>query len=195
MVKISNQDRKEKTMKRALWIVLGILFCLCFSACGEQKGLAASESPAQMPSETQNNTETLYSKEEGTSSDKPEIAKGEEKKLKLIIEGQELDVTLYDTPAANALYTMLPLELTFEDYNETEKIAYINEKLPTEGEPDEFDPDVGDLCVYAPWGNLVIFYKDFRASKGLISLGHIDSDMEMIGSIEEDFSATLQIAK
>ena len=111
--------------------------------------------------------------------------------MKLIIDGQEFDVTLYDTPAANALYDMLPLELTFEDFNGIEKIAYMDNELPTEGEPDEFDPDVGDLCLYAPWGNLSIFYKDFRNSNGLISLGHIDSGMEVISSMNEDFTVTL----
>ena len=74
-----------------------------------------------------------------------------------------------------------PLELTFEDFNGIEKIAYMDNELHTEGEPNEFDPDVGDLCQYAPWGNLSIFYKDFRNSNGLISLGHIDSCMDIIG--------------
>ena len=90
---------------------------------------------------------------------------------------------------------MLPLELTFEDFNGIEKIAYMDNELPTEREPDAFDPDAGDLCLYAPWGNLSIFYKDFRNSNGLISLGHIDSGMEMIGSMNEDFSAMLEKAE
>lgn len=77
--------------------------------------------------------------------------------MKLTIDEQEFDVTLYDIPAANALYDMLPLELTFEDFNGIEKIAYMDNELSTEGEPDEFDPDVGYLCLYAPWGNLSIF--------------------------------------
>ena len=87
---------------------------------------------------------------------------------------------------------MLPLELTFEDFNGIEKIAYMDNELPTEGEPNEFDPDVGDLCLYAPWGNLSIFYKDFRSSNGLISLGHIDSGMDILSNISDTFSATLE---
>ena len=67
-----------------------------------------------------------------------------ERKLKMIIEGQEIGNTLYDTPAANALYdmlpldlyNMLPLELTFEDFNSVEKISYLEQSLTTEGEPD-----------------------------------------------------------
>ena len=59
-----------------------------------------------------------------------------ERKLKMIIEGQEIGITLYDTTAANDLYNMLPLELTFEDFNSVEKISYLEQSLTTEGEPD-----------------------------------------------------------
>ena len=90
---------------------------------------------------------------------------------------------------------MLPLTLSFEDFNNTEKIAYMDQELPTEGEPDAFDPDVGDLCLYAPWANLSIFYKDFRNSNDLISLGHIDSGMDVISGMNEDFLALLEKAK
>ncbi len=71
----------------------------------------------------------------------------------------------------------------------------MDNELPTDGEPNEFDPDVGDLCLYAPWGNLSIFYKDFRNSNGLISLGHIDSGMDVISGMNKDFSVLLEKAK
>lgn len=126
-----------------------------------------------------------------SDSEDTEAPESQERKLRMLVDGQELDVTLYDTPAANALYDMLPLTLTFEDFGYTEKIAYLETQLPTEGEPDEFDPDVGDLCLYAPWGNLSIFYQDFRNSNGLISLGHIDSGMDVIANMQGNFSVTL----
>lgn len=115
-----------------------------------------------------------------------------ERKLKMTVNGKEVDITLYDTHAANALYDMLPLDLTFEDFNGIEKISYLSQGLPTEGEPDSCDPDVGDLCLYAPWGNLSIFYQDFRYSDSLIMLGHIDSGMDVISSMDEDFSVILE---
>lgn len=34
-----------------------------------------------------------------------------ERKLRMILDGQEIAITLYNTPAANALYVLLPLEL------------------------------------------------------------------------------------
>jgi len=117
------------------------------------------------------------------------------RKLKMTVDGQKISVTLYDTPAANALYEMLPLELSFEDFNGIEKISYLSQELPTEGEPDGCDPDVGDLCLYAPWGNLSVFYQDFRYSDDLILLGHVDSGMELLAGQNEDFSVTLESAE
>lgn len=122
-----------------------------------------------------------------------EVENGE-RNVRMTIDGQEISVTLYDTPAANALYDMFPLELSFEDYNGVEKISYLSETLPTTGEPDGYDPDVGDLCLYAPWGNLSIFYQDFRYSDGLILLGHIDSGIDLLSSYDQDFSAVLEKA-
>ncbi len=118
-----------------------------------------------------------------------------ERKLKMTVDGQEIAITLYDTPAANSLYEMLPLDLDFEDFNSVEKIAYLDSPLITEGEPDSFDPDVGDLCYYVPWGNLSIFYKDFRNSNSLVSLGRIDSGMEIILGMTGDFTVTLERAE
>lgn len=115
-----------------------------------------------------------------------------ERKLRMIVDGQEISITLYDTPAANALYDMLPLDLNFEDFNGIEKISYLSQELPTEGEPNGCDPEVGDLCLYAPWGNLSIFYQDFRYSDSLIMLGHIDSGMDVISEMDEDFRLTLE---
>lgn len=129
--------------------------------------------------------------EEG--GNEPEM-EDKERKLKMTVEGQVIEITLYDTPAANDLYQMLPLELTFEDFNSVEKISYLEKSLTTEGEPDGCDPDAGDLCLYAPWGNLSIFYQDFRYSERLIMLGHIDSGMDVISSMTDDFSATLEKA-
>lgn len=117
------------------------------------------------------------------------------RQIKLTVAGQECIATLYDNPSADDLYNALPLELTFEDYNQTEKISHPPKTLTTEGMPDTFDPDVGDLCLYAPWGNLCIFYRDFRNSTSLIPLGHIDSGMDIIGSMTENFTVTMEVIK
>lgn len=188
-------------MKKGVLLFLSILLCFSLAACADQKTTppVSEKSSGQEQSDIQNNNDSLETQSansqepdsEADNTETPATPETGERKVKLTIDGQEFDVTLYDTPAANALYDMLPLELTFEDFNGIEKIAYMDNELPTEGEPDEFDPDVGDLCLYAPWGNLSIFYKDFRNSNGLISLGHIDSGMEVISNMQSDFSVTL----
>ncbi len=43
-----------------------------------------------------------------------------------------------------------------------------------------FDPSVGDIAYYAPWGNLAIFYKDFGYSGGLVSLGKLDEGTDVL---------------
>lgn len=114
------------------------------------------------------------------------------KTIKLIINDKTYSAQLYNSPAADSLYDMLPLTLTFEDFNGIEKIAYLNDSLNTEGEPDGFQPAKGDLCLYAPWGNLSVFYQDFRYSEQLISLGHIeDGALNEMAGMDEDFSVVI----
>jgi hypothetical protein len=45
---------------------------------------------------------------------------------------------------------------------------------------DGFEPSAGDIAFYAPWGNLAVFYRGFRYSPGLVSLGRIDSGLETL---------------
>lgn len=59
------------------------------------------------------------------------------------------------------------------------------------GEPDSFDSDTGDFCLYAPWGKLSIFYQDFENSSGLISLGRIEKGLDVISARESDFIVSL----
>ena len=116
------------------------------------------------------------------------------KTIKLIINDKTYSAQLYNSPAADSLYGMLPLTLTFEDFNGIEKIAYLNDSLNIEGEPDGFQPVKGDLCLYAPWGNLSVFYQNFRYSEQLISLGHIeDSALNEMAGMDEDFMVTIEI--
>ncbi|MBB3139916.1 cyclophilin-like fold protein [Halomonas organivorans] len=95
-------------------------------------------------------------------------------KIRLLVEGQTLAATLEDTPAGRAFANMLPLELNLQDYHAIEKIADLPGSLPTSGEPEGIDPDIGDITLYAPWGNLAIFYRDFGYARGLVRLGRIE---------------------
>ena len=138
--------------------------------------------------ETAPSQEEIPQEEEITEMD-------ENKRIRFSLEdGSEIIVRLNDNPAADALYEMLPLELTFEEFNGTEKIAYLPEELPTDGSPDSCDPDVGSLCYYIPWGNLCFFYQDFRASSSLIPLGQVESGTEFLERLDLASSVTVETA-
>ncbi|MCA0975576.1 hypothetical protein LCL99_13950 [Halomonas denitrificans] len=95
-------------------------------------------------------------------------------KIQVVLEGQTLAATLEDSPAARAFADLLPLELDLADYHGIEKIADLPVSLPTDDAPSGIDPEVGDITLYAPWGNLAIFYRDFGYARGLVRLGRID---------------------
>ena len=101
-------------------------------------------------------------------------------KINLKLPDKTLTATLYDTPTARDFASMLPLTLSLEDYSATEKISDLPKKLTREGAPAGADPSVGDIAYYAPWGNLALFYKDFRHSDGLILLGKLDGGVEAL---------------
>ena len=85
-----------------------------------------------------------------------------------------------DNETSRDFISLLPLTLTLEDYNRTEKISNLSKKLTTKDAPAGIDPSIGDITYYAPWGNFAIFYKDFGYSKGLIRLGRIDSGLDAL---------------
>ena len=101
-------------------------------------------------------------------------------KIRIIAGDTILTATLYDNPATRDFIALLPLDLTLEDYAGTEKVSNLPKKLSTEDAPSGFDPSVGELTYYAPWGNLAIFYKGFGYASGLVSLGKIEQGMEVL---------------
>ena len=101
-------------------------------------------------------------------------------RIRLVIDGVTLAAALEDTKAAREFATMLPLELTLEDYAATEKVSDLAKRLTIDGEPAGVTPAIGDIAYYAPWGNLALFYKAFRYSPGLVRLGKIDDGVEIL---------------
>jgi hypothetical protein len=101
-------------------------------------------------------------------------------KIRLTFDGKAIAATLFDNATARDFLSLLPITITLEDYNSTEKIGYPPRKLSTAGAPAGVDPSVGDIAYYAPWGNVAIFYKDFGYSKGLIGLGRVDSGTDAL---------------
>ncbi len=189
-------------MKKLLSLAMtAVLLIFCFAACQSENVQEESSVSTPPSSQSQDNesSESVTDPPAISEIPSPEETEDEnpvQRQIRMTAEGQTYTIVLYETPAADALYDMLPLELTFEDFNSVEKIADLPEgqRLPTEGEPDGFDPSAGDFCLYAPWGNLSLFYQDFRYSNDLISLGRLESGIEGIASLSGEFTATLEQA-
>ncbi len=99
----------------------------------------------------------------------------------MTIEGTPVTATLEDNEAAREFASLLPLSLTLEDYASTEKIADLPRRLSTKGAPPAGTAGAaGEIAYFPPWGNLAVFYRDFRYSHGLVRLGKIGSGVETL---------------
>lgn len=100
-------------------------------------------------------------------------------RIRMTFDGQTMTATLYDNPAARDFFSMLPLDLKIEDFSSNEKIAYLPRKLTEEGSGPFSNERPYDLCYYMPWGNLAMFYADYK-HPGLIRLGRFDEGHEAL---------------
>ena len=100
-------------------------------------------------------------------------------RIKMTFEGRLMTATLYDNPSALDFFSMLPLNLTIEDFSSNEKIAYLPRKLTEEGSGPFGNERPYDLCYFVPWGNLAMFYADYK-HPGLIRLGRFDEGYEAL---------------
>lgn len=82
-------------------------------------------------------------------------------KIRMTIEDREITANFDDNATARDFISLLPMTLTLEDYDKTEKVSDLPKRLSTEDAPEGIDPSVGDITYYAPWGNLALFYRDF----------------------------------
>ena len=112
-------------------------------------------------------------------------------KINLTLEGKTLAGTLHDTPAARDFASMLPLTLTLEDYANAEKISYLPRKLTTNGTSAGTGGSAGAIAYYAPWGNLALFYRDFRPAEGLFVLGKFDGGVDAL-SVPGKLTVTIE---
>ena len=88
---------------------------------------------------------------------------------------------------------MLPTTLTFEDYAGSEKISYLTRNLSTADAPTNYDPQVGDVTLYEPWGNLAIFYRDAGSSSGLVPMGRVISGLDLLSGIDGAFEVSVAV--
>lgn len=105
-------------------------------------------------------------------------------------------IDLEDNPATRDFYALLPLNLEFRDYAGKEKISpELPKRLNTSG-LNGYNPQVGDLFYFSPWGNLGIFYKKQPFHSGLVRFGSVDFQiLAKIKAQKESFVITFERAK
>ncbi|WP_181882585.1 MULTISPECIES: cyclophilin-like fold protein [unclassified Helicobacter] len=92
--------------------------------------------------------------------------------IKLRFDGQEILVKMDNSTSAKSFLALLPLKVKAEDYAGKEKIFSIPRRLETgAGDGANYNPQIGDLFYFSPWGNIGIFYDKQPPYNGLIRLG------------------------
>ncbi|MFJ5770316.1 cyclophilin-like fold protein [Psychrobacillus sp. NPDC093180] len=171
-----------------IFMVLPVFLTACNNGSNEEDVNIHQES---IQEENDSNKQNVKSNDD-TADSNNEAKKIEDTKIKLTFNNEEVIVKMLDNPTSNDFLSQLPLTLTFEDHAGTEKISYIPSELSTEGAPSGIEPVAGDFTYYAPWGNLALFYEDFRFSNGLIKLGEFESGIEKLEHLDGDFEMVIK---
>ncbi len=190
---------KEKVVIILVVIIIGIITCLVVYNFGRQKDISIQREEQTVNTQNVltgsigNNTENNNVSTELNTQIQGDEENLENTRIKLTVNGnEEVFVKLDDNQADQDFLEMLPLTLTFEDFNSTEKIATLPKELSTDGQPSGYTPEIGDFAYYAPWGNISVFYKDFRYSNSLYKLGTIESGTEIFENLNDDFEVTIE---
>ena len=180
------------------WILLFLLATSMFltSCCNNKNennvssedNMNTNQNGEQLVSTDKSNKETT----QGSTHDNEGSDTAGDVRIKLTFNNEEVIVKMFDNPTSRDFLTLLPLTITLEDYARTEKIHYLSKELSTEEAPTGSDPSVGDFAYYSPWGNIIIYYKDFGYSNGLIKLGKIVSGVDKFENIPDNIPVTIE---
>lgn len=179
-------------MKKILSLVLIFIMLFSLVACGRNSNSNESNTSTESKKDSDSGNKIL---ENIVSKETSSTVKGDsvqDTKIKLKFGNEEVTATMYDNPTSRDLLKQLPLTITFKDYVGLEKIGYPPKALTTEAAPSGADPEIGDLALYSPWGNLVIYYGDNKYANGLIILGHIESGAERFAKMNQEFIVTIE---
>ena len=123
------------------------------------------------------------------------VMNNDRNRIRFTFSDKEIIVSMVDNSAARSFAEMLPLTLRFEDYAGNEKISSLPTKLDTSDVPAGYDPSVGDLTLYAPWGNLAFFYRDHRYAHGLVPLGKVVSGSAFLKELDSAAEVHVETAE
>lgn len=191
-----NKTKVNFKVKYLFIMLVAIISLFIFASCSDN-----SNNSMDIPAPESSSSSDVSSGEESPSEESTPVEQEgaseleQDIKVKMTVDNNEVIITMFDNPTSRDLISRLPLELSFEDYHGIEKVSYLEGQDPliTDGSESGFDPSVGDVTLYAPWGNIAIFYNDFGYSNGLIPLGHIDSGIETLSEISGEFTAIIEL--
>lgn len=190
------KSRYKKILLVLLLILLTTTITGCFNKSNSESKVEIKEQQDSASQIDRGKSESeLKGKENGNNEKLKEEAKSKNTRIKIKIMDKELIAVMEDNPTTKDYLNMLPLTMSFKDFSGAEKISYPPNKLSTEKAPEGYTPKKGDVACYSPWGNLAVFYKDREYASGLIYMGHIESGMEAIEGLNDDFNAEVTIEK
>lgn len=118
------------------------------------------------------------------------MASSDEKVLRVSVSDGDRTVVfvLNNSTPAKSFYNMLPLDVAVGDFLASEKIFYPPEKVDgTDGITG--GGGAGDLALFYPWGDIVMYYGPFNSYPGLFLLGTAESGAEHI----KDLTGTIHV--
>lgn len=116
-------------------------------------------------------------------------------KIKLSFDNKEVIILIYDNEVSKQFLEFLPASFKFSDFANQEKITDLPKPLNLKNVKGGMIAKAGKMFIYAPWGNMGIFYKDVsnKLDKNLIPLGEVVSGLEFLSSQKNDFEAKIEI--
>ncbi len=169
-----------------MWLPL--LFCIVLFGCsGASTGRKETATRVSSPPAQSRDREAAA----GTASGEtvPPAIVGT--RIRLTFAGGTAEAVLEENAATQSLLTQLPAEVAIEDFAGAEKIAYLPQDLAGRGEAG-YDPTVGDVACYGPWGNLVFFYGDQPYAQGLYYMGRVESGLQQLAALPEGSTAVIE---
>ena len=169
---------------------VAVAVCAGLAACSSEEPTAepstapptsAAPSPSATPTPAPTETSGADDEADGTS-------------IRIIVDGQTLEATLGDNPAAQSLLDQLPITLEFSPYGSQEVTATPPQPITMEGMPEGDAPVAGDIGYYAPDGVLTFHFTDIGYWTGSARLGEIHGDFSVLQNRSGPFSVTIEHA-
>ena len=70
--------------------------------------------------------------------------------IEIVVDEETATATLFDTPTGRDFASLLPLNLTLNDYDDIERISDLPRRLTVTGAADGMIPTAGDITFYSP---------------------------------------------